>query len=61
MTMKTIVSSSNAIVNNKSLIYDTKTMSKVPKEILSNLAEYFLAKLADSLNKRNLQSVFLYY
>ena len=61
MPMKTIVSNSNAIVNNKSLTYDTKTMSKVLKDFLPNLAEYFLAKVADSLNKHNLESVFLYY
>ena len=61
MSVRTIVSNSIAIVNNKSLTYDTKTMSKVLKDFLSNLAEYFLAKIADSLNKHNLESVFLYY
>ena len=61
MSVRTIVSNSIAIVNNKSLTYDTKTMSKVLKDFLPNLAEYFLAKVADSLNKRNLESVFLYY
>lgn len=61
MPMKTIVSNFNAIVNKKSLTYDTRIMSKVLKDFLSNLAEYFSAKLADSLNKRNLESVFLYY
>ena len=61
MPMKTIASNFNAIVNNKSLTYDTKIMSKVLKDFLSNLAEYFSAKLADSLNKCNLESVFLYY
>ena len=61
MPMKTIASNFNAIVNNKSLTYDTKIMSKVLKDFLSNLAEYFSAKLPDSLNKRNLESLFLYY
>ena len=61
MPMKTIVSNFNAIVNKKSLTYYTKIMSKVLKDFLLNLAEYFSARLADSLNKRNLESVFLYY
>ena len=61
MPMKTIVSNSNPIVNNKSLTHDIKTMLKVLKDFLSNLAEYVLGKLADPSNKHNLESVFLYY
>ena len=56
-----VVSNFNAIDNNKSLTYDIKTMSKVFKDCFSHLAESFLAKLSDPLNKYNLESVFLYY
>ena len=36
-------------------------MSKVFKDFLSNLAESFIAKLPDPLNKFNLEYTFLYY
>ena len=43
---KTVVSNFNASDDNKSLIYDIKTMSKVFKEFFSNLTESFAAKLS---------------
>ena len=58
---KTVVSNFNATENNKSLTYDIKTMSKVFKDFFSNLVAFFSAKLPDSSNKYNLESVFLYY
>ena len=38
-----------------------KTMSKVFKGLFANLAESFLAKIPESSNKYDLESVFLYY
>ena len=61
MPKKTVVSNFNAIDYNKSLTYDIKTMSKVFKNLFSNLAKSFLDKLPDPSNKCNLEFVFLYY
>ena len=60
MPKKTLVSNFN-VIDNKSLTYDIKTISKVFKDFFSNLAEFFLAKLPDPSKKYNLESVFLYY
>ena len=59
MLKKTVFSNFNAIDNNKSLKYNIKTMSNVFKDFFSNLAESFLAKLPDPLNKYNLEYIFL--
>ena len=61
MPKKTVVSNFNAIDYNKSLTYDIKTMSKVFKNLFSNLAKSFLDKLPDPSDKCNLEFVFLYY
>ena len=50
MPKKTVVSNFNAIDDNKSLTYDMKTMSKVFKDLFSNLAKSFLDKLPDPSN-----------
>ena len=60
MPKKTVVSSFNAINNNKPLTYDIKTVSKVFKDFFSNSAESFLTKLPEPSNKYNLESIFLY-
>ena len=38
MSKKTVVSNSNAVINNKSLTYDAKLMSKVLEDFFSHLA-----------------------
>ena len=61
MPNETVISNFNAIDDNMSLTYDTKTVSKFFKDFFSNLAESFLANIPDPSNKYNLDSVFLYY
>ena len=61
MPKRTIVSNSNAIVRNKSLTYDIKTLPKVLKDFFLNLAEDLVDKLVDSAEKHKLISMFLYY
>ena len=60
MPKKIVVSNFNAIDDN-SLTYDIKTMSKICKDFFLNLAEFFPAKLPDPSSKYNLESLFLYY
>ena len=61
MPNETVISNFNAIDDNMSLTYDTKTVSTFFKDFFSNLAESFLANIPDPPNKYNLDSVFLYY
>ena len=61
MPKKRVVSTFNASDNNESLTYDIKTISKVFKNVFSNLAESFVAKLSDLSSNYNLEPVFLYY
>ena len=58
MPKKTVASNFNIIVNNKSLTYGIKTMSKVFKHFSSNFAESLLVKLPD---RPNMYTIFLYY
>ena len=56
-----VVSNFNAIDDNKSLMYDINTMSKVFKDFFWNLAASFVVKFPDLSNKYNLEHIFLYY
>ena len=47
MPNETVISNFNAIDDNMSLTYDTKTVSKFFKDFFSNLAESFLANIPD--------------
>ena len=61
MPNKTIISNFNAMKDNDTLTYDTRSISTVIKKFFSNLAESLLTKLQNPLDKYNLESVINYY
>ena len=56
-----VISNFNAIEENDTLTYDTRSMSKIFKNFFSNLAKSLLIKLPSPPDKYNLQSVIRYY
>ena len=54
---KTVISNFNAIEQDNTLTHDTRSISKVFKNLFSNLAESLLTKLAKPPDKYNLKSV----
>ena len=58
---KTVISNFNAIEQDNTLTYDTRSISKIFKKCFSNLAESFLVKLPKAPDKYNLKSVIQYY
>ena len=54
---KTVISNFNAIEQDNTLTHDTRSISKVFKNLFSNLAESHLTKLAKPPDKYNLKSV----
>ena len=60
MPNKTLISSFNAMEDNDTLTYDTRSISKVFKNF-SSLAESLLIKLLNPPDKYNLESVINYY
>ena len=61
MSNKTVISNFNAIEQDNTLTYDTRSISKIFKKCFSNLAESFLVKLPKAPDKYNLKSVIQYY
>ena len=61
MPNKTVISNFNAIEENDTLIYDTRSISKISKNLFLNLAMSLLIKLPNPPDKYNLQSVINYY
>ena len=61
MLNKTVIPNFNAIEENDTLTYDTRSISKVFKDSFSNLAKPVLIKLPNPNDKYNLQSVIRYY
>ena len=61
MPNKTLISNFNAIQENDTLMYGTRSMSKILKSVLSNLATRLLIKLLNPPDKCNLQPVIRYY
>ena len=61
MPNKTLISNFNAMEDNDTLTYETRTISKVFKNFLSSLAEFLLIKLPSPSDKYNLESVVNYY
>ena len=61
MPNKTVISNFNAIEENDTLTYDTRSISKIFKHFFSNLAKSFLIKFWSPPDKCNLQSVIRYY
>ena len=61
MPNKTLISNFNAMEDNDTLTYDTRTISKVFKNFFSSLAEFLLIKLLSPSDKYNLESVINYY
>ena len=57
MPNKTVISNFNAIEQDNTLTHDTRSISKVFKNLFSNLAESLLTKLAKPPDKYNLKSV----
>ena len=53
---KTLISKFNAVEDNKTLTYDTRSISTVFKNLFSNLAEPLLNKLPNPPDKYNLKS-----
>ena len=58
---KTVISNFNAIEENDTLTYDTRSISKIFKNFFSNLAKSLLIKLPSPPDKYNLPSVIRYY
>ena len=58
---KTVISNFNAIEQDNTLIYDTRSISKIFKNYFSNLAESLLIKLPKPPDKYNLKSVIQCY
>ena len=54
---KTVISNFNAIEQDNTLTHDTRSISKVFKNLFSNLAESLLTKVAKPPDKYNLKSV----
>ena len=61
MPKRTVISNFNAIEENDTLTYDTRSISKIFKNFFSNLAKSLLIKLPNPPDKYNLQSVLRYY
>ena len=61
MPNKTVISNFNAIEENDTLTYNTRSISKIFKNFFPNLAKSLLIKLPDPPDKCNLQSVIRYY
>ena len=61
MPKRTVISNFNAIEENDTLTYDTRSISKIFKNFFSNLAKSLLIKLPNPPDKCNLQSVIRYY
>ena len=61
MPKRTVISNFNAIEENDTLTYDTRSISKIFKHFFSNLVKSLLIKLPNLTDKYNLQSVIRYY
>ena len=61
MPNKTIISNFNAIEENDTLTYDTRSIPKIFKNLFSNLAKSLLIKLPNPPDKYNSQSMIKYY
>ena len=61
MPNKTVISNFNTIEQDNTLTHDTRSISKIFKNFLSNLAESLLIKLPKPPDKYNLRSVIQYY
>ena len=61
MPKRTVISNFNAIEENDTLTYDTRSISKIFKNFFSNLAKSLLIKIPNPPEKYNLQSVIRYY
>ena len=61
MPKRTVISNFNAIEENDTLTYDTRSISKIFKNFFSNLAKSLLIKLQNHPDKYNLQSVLRHY
>ena len=60
MPNKTLISNFNAMEDNDTLIYGTRSISRVSKNFFSNLVESLLTKLPNLPDKYNLESVINY-
>ena len=61
MPNKTLILNFNAMEDNDTLTYDTRSICKIFKNLFSSLAESFLIKLPNPPDKYNLESVTNYY
>ena len=61
MPNKTVISNFNAIEENDTLTYGTRSISKIVKNFFSNFGESLLIKLPNPPEKYDLQSVIRYY
>ena len=61
MPKRTVISNFNAIEENDTLTYDTRSISKIFKNFFSNLAKSLLINLPNPPEKCNIQSVIIYY
>ena len=61
MPNKTVISKFNAIEENNTLTYDTRSISKIFKNLFSNLAKSLQINLPSPPDNYNLQSVIRYY
>ena len=61
MPNKTVMSNFNAIGENDSLTYDTRSISKIFKNLFSNLAGFLLIELPNPPDKHNLTSAIRCY
>ena len=61
MPNKTLISKFNAMQNNDTLTYDTRSISTVFKNFFSSLADSPLIKLPNPPDKYNVESVINYY
>ena len=61
MPNKTLISKFNAMQNNDTLTYDTRSISTVFKNFFSSLADSLLIKLPNPPDKYNVESVINYY
>ena len=57
MLIKTLIPNINAMKDNKTLTYDTRSVSTVFKKFISNLVESLLNKLPNHPEMYNLESV----
>ena len=61
MPKRTVISNFNAIEENDTLTYDTRSISKIFRNFFSNLVKSVLIKLPNAPDKYNLQSIIRYY